>query len=73
MYLTQPIEWPFENSEKPIREAGYLKFCAPFNEWARIGPSKYGYSKCEKKSGLRRKLKVSTLDIQIKQSIKELN
>ena len=37
---------------------------APFNEWTLIGRKLAGIEK----SGLSRKLKVSTLDIQIKQS-----
>ena len=45
---------------------GSLKFCPPFNEWTLIGQTCTDIQK-EKKSGLRRKLKVSTLDIQIKQ------
>ena len=54
-------------ADQKIRERENLKFCAPFNEWTLIGQTKYEYLKREKKSGLRRKLKVFTFDVQIKQ------
>ena len=70
VYITLPIEWRLEKPEQPIRKSvkrENLKFCAPFNEWTLIGQTKYEYLKREKKSGLRRKLKVFTFDVQIKQ------
>ena len=56
VYVTQPIGWGLEIPQQPIREAGKFKISFVGN-WQR--------EKKKEKSGLRRKLKVSTLDIQI--------
>ena len=46
---------------------GNLKFCATLNEWTLIGRELTRREK-EKKEGIKHKLKVSTLEIQIKRS-----
>ena len=56
VYVTQPIGWGLEKPQQPIREAGKFKISFVGN-WQR--------EKKKEKSGLRRKLKVSTLNIQI--------
>ena len=58
----------YAESRTANQKPGSLKFCAPFNEITIIGLNVVGIIKMREKSRLSRKLKVSTLDIEIKRS-----
>ena len=58
----------YAKSRTADQKPGNLKFCAPFNEITSIGLNVVGIIKMREKSRLSRKLKVSTLDIEIKRS-----